>query len=343
MTLRHAGLALAGLLAAGSAAQAHPHVLVDARAEVVFDGDARITAVRHIWQFDEAFTAFAVQGLDADEDGQLTDDELAPLAKINVESLQEFDFFTWLTVGDETFSFVPPNEYWLEFHGGRLTLFYTLPLAAPVALGPDTTLEVFDPEYFVAFTFAGNEPVTLVDAPAGCAATYRPPRELDAASMAILGAVPADQPDLPPNLQQMASVLANLVTIACPGATAAAYSTPADPPASSRDAANALATGTLTAVDRAASPDADEAAARPGKDSPSDAAASADATGARFAQAVQSPGDIASAEIDSPRADGAGGGPSASKLIILIAAGLMALVAAAIGFFALKPRPGRAG
>ena len=48
---------------------------------------------------------------------------------------------------------MPPTEYWLEFHGGRLTLFYTLPLKRPVAIHGKATLEVFDPEYFVAFSF----------------------------------------------------------------------------------------------------------------------------------------------------------------------------------------------
>ena len=89
------------LLAAALPAAAHPHVFVDAKAEIVFDREGRMTAVRHIWQFDEAFTSFAIQGLDADNDGKLSDDELQPLAKVNVDSLKEYGFFTYLTVGQE--------------------------------------------------------------------------------------------------------------------------------------------------------------------------------------------------------------------------------------------------
>jgi ABC-type uncharacterized transport system substrate-binding protein len=97
MQLRRTALALAALLATGSVAAAHPHVLVAAKAEVVFDGEGRIAPVRIIWQFDEAFTAFAVQGLDADNDGKLSDAELALLVKVNIESLREFGFFTRLS------------------------------------------------------------------------------------------------------------------------------------------------------------------------------------------------------------------------------------------------------
>jgi ABC-type uncharacterized transport system substrate-binding protein len=209
-------LAAAWPLVASMPASAHPHVFVDARAEIVFDPAGEITAVRHIWQFDEAFTAFAIQGLDANGDGKLSDDELAPLAKVNVDSLKEYDFFTWLREGKKKFPFVPPTEYWLEFHGGRLTLFYTLPLKAPVKIKGKATLEVFDPEYFVAFAFPKNKPVTLDGAPAGCAAAYHPPQELTAQTMAQLAAIPVDQHDLPPELQDAAAGLANLITIDCP-------------------------------------------------------------------------------------------------------------------------------
>ena len=196
-------------------AGAHPHVFIDARSEIVFDTEGRMNAVRNIWQFDEAFTAYAIQGLDTDEDGQLTDAELAPLARVNVESLQEFDFFTFLTVDSESHDFAPPDEYWLEFYGGKLTLFFTLPLEAPVAVGTGTTLEVFDPEYFVAFSFTEDVPISLVDAPATCEGIFTPPGELDAQTATILGSLPASQRDLPPDLQAAAAVLSNRITVSC--------------------------------------------------------------------------------------------------------------------------------
>lgn len=215
------GLALLALTACGYAAAlvvpaaAHPHVFVTAKAELVFDAEGRMSAVRNIWQFDDAFSAYAVQGLDTDQDGTYSAEELAPLAQVNIESLHEYEFFTWLRVEDRDRPFAKPTEYWLDIYEGKLTLFFTLPLIEPVAAGGLATLEIADPEYFVAFDFAADDPITLIGAPASCTAAHHPPEELDEATMSLLAAIPADQRELPPELAAAAMALTNHISVAC--------------------------------------------------------------------------------------------------------------------------------
>lgn len=194
---------------------AHPHVLVTARAEIMFDGAGAVVSVRHIWQFDEAFSAYAMQGLDANNDGVITSAELQPLAQINVESLNEYGFFTWLNIGGQAIELEFPEEYWLDVYGGRLTLFYMLPLAQPTVVTGEVILEVTDPEYFVAFTFADDIPIRLIDAPASCVAYYRPPQGLDDATAAQLAVIPADQRALPEGLGNVADDIANIIRVDC--------------------------------------------------------------------------------------------------------------------------------
>lgn len=208
-------IAMATVVVSPSPVSAHPHVLVQAKSEVMFDARGRMTSVRHVWQFDPAFSAYAIQGLDENGDGELSDAELQPLAQINVESLQEFDFFTYLTIDGKELEFAEAQEYWLELRGGGLTLFYELPLKEPTAVAGDTALEVFDPEYFVAFTFVENEPVTLINAPPNCVAVYYPPGEIDPQTMAMLNALPQDQRELPPELAGAAAGLADVTEIEC--------------------------------------------------------------------------------------------------------------------------------
>ena len=243
--MRRAFFIAAGFMLAlfSGRAAAHPHVLVDAQTEVVFDDSGAITAIRHIWQFDDAFAAYAVQGLDTNNDGQLTRSELVPLAQTNVNSLANYDFFTWLDFDGEAQSFDAPTQYWLDSYHGHLTLFYTLPLQTPAA-AHSAVLRIFDPEYFVAISFDDGPPITLDNAPAGCSAEFVPPPALDPQTATALAAVPADQRALPTNLAGYADELANTFVITCDTAgTAATPTAEATPPAETNAGSGPLGIG----------------------------------------------------------------------------------------------------
>lgn len=218
MVWRVLAAAVFALVAGVTAATAHPHVLVSSRSEIVIDG-RQVTAVRHIWTFDEAFSAFAIQGLDTDGDGKLTAEELKPLAQINVESLEEYGFFTFLTVAGaevEDRAFADPADYWLEWDGRQLTLHFTLPLIQPVDAGNGPLrLDVYDPEYFVAFTLDREKPAVLAGGAAGCGLDIAKPEPLDAEAAARLAQIPAEIRNLPENLFVMTSDRANAITVTC--------------------------------------------------------------------------------------------------------------------------------
>ena len=138
-------LLLAGGIALGTAAaEAHPHVWITAKSEVVYAPDGSITGVRHAWTFDEMFTTYALQGLATKTKGVYTREELAPLAQTNVELLKEFNFFTFAKADGKKEKFVEPVDYFLEYKDNELTLHFTLPVKTPFK-AKQTALEVFDP------------------------------------------------------------------------------------------------------------------------------------------------------------------------------------------------------
>jgi len=165
-------------LAFAAPARAHPHVWVTMHTELIYAADGSNTGVRHHWAFDDMFSAFATQGLDAKEKGKFTREELAPLAKVNVESLKEYDYFTYATVdGKKTPLAEPAPDYWLDYKDEVLTLNFTLPFKQPVK-AKDIKIEIYDPTYFIDFELAKDAPATLVGAPADCKLATELPREL---------------------------------------------------------------------------------------------------------------------------------------------------------------------
>jgi ABC-type uncharacterized transport system substrate-binding protein len=166
-------LVAASVCLAAASAHAHPHVWVTMTEELLYAPDGSVTGVHHAWTFDDMFSAFATQGLEQKTKGTFTREELAPLAKVNIESLKDYAYFTYAKVNGkrqkETFG--EPVDYWLGYDAKEavLTLHFTLPFNKPVRAG-SLDIEVYDPEFFIDFGFAEQDAVRLVSAPAQCTA-----------------------------------------------------------------------------------------------------------------------------------------------------------------------------
>lgn len=175
-------------------ARAHPHVWITMHTELVYASDGKITGIRHAWSFDDMFSTFATQGLESKEKGKFTREELAPLAKVNVESLKEFDYFTFATADGKKADLAQPAPgYWLDYADEVLTLNFTLPFKTPVR-AKELKIEIYDPTIFVDFSFAKERPAQLVGAPK-CKLDVVLPREMTFAEGKRLSEIPADQPN----------------------------------------------------------------------------------------------------------------------------------------------------
>jgi ABC-type uncharacterized transport system substrate-binding protein len=168
------------LIAMAPHASAHPHVWVTMTSEILYAPDGSVTGVRHAWTFDDMFSAFATQGLEQKTKGQFTREELASLAKVNVESLQEYGYFTYVKVNGKPRkdALLDPIDYYLDYDAKEtvLTLHFTLPFRTPVK-AKSLDVEVYDPEFFIDFAFADKDPVRLVNAPAHCSASVAKPHD----------------------------------------------------------------------------------------------------------------------------------------------------------------------
>ena len=205
--------ALAGVVMGCPAASAHPHVWVTVKSDLVYAPDGSVTGVRHAWTFDDMYSTFALQGLEGKKKGEFTREELAPLATVNVDSLKEYDFFTYAKANDKTVEFNEPQAgYYLEYDPKDtvLTLHFTLPLKNPVK-PKQLMLEVFDRSFFIDFQMAKEDPVKLVGAPSGCQMKLERPNDGTASAQKL-----NEQTFLNGENSNFGMMFANKITVDCP-------------------------------------------------------------------------------------------------------------------------------
>ncbi len=156
-------------------ASAHPHMWVTYEMTVTYD-KGTVTGVDHVWSFDDAYAAMALEGLDTNNDGKYDQHELEPLLKVNMDGLKEFNYFTVAKLGEEQLNFSPPEKARLDYTNGVLHLSFHLPLVKPVLADAEgLTIAVFDPSYFIDFEPEKTDAVKLASAPSGCSATILDP------------------------------------------------------------------------------------------------------------------------------------------------------------------------
>ena len=215
-------LAAAALAACGFIAPvaAHPHIFIDAQVAVVFDDQGAVAGLRHDWTFDSAFSAWMVQGLDTNGDGVTSPEEMQGLADENMIGLSEYGFYT--TAGEVTspMTFQPSGDQRMRYEDGRVTLSYSLAADAPRPVGAGFELGVYDPEYYVAISFADASAVRLENAPAACEAELVPPRPMDPAIEEQLYALGPEVLELPPDLAAAMRGTQGLIVVRCGGADA---------------------------------------------------------------------------------------------------------------------------
>jgi len=159
-------------------ATAHPHVWISMTAEVLFSSDGKMTGIANAWSFDEGYSAYAVQGIPTNPDGTIGRETLGVLAKSNTDALEEFGYFTTVRMDGKKLTIGVPKDYWLDYNGSVITYHMTLPLKEATKPSKVMMVEIYDPTYFVSFSFPDiAAPVTMPSAPKGCSITVARPKQ----------------------------------------------------------------------------------------------------------------------------------------------------------------------
>ena len=80
-------------LSLATQAQAHPHIWIAMRSDVVFDERGDVSGIAVEWTFDDGYAQVALDGLDTNRDGVYSQSELEPLTEENLKSLKDYNYF----------------------------------------------------------------------------------------------------------------------------------------------------------------------------------------------------------------------------------------------------------
>jgi ABC-type uncharacterized transport system substrate-binding protein len=198
-------------------AVAHPHLFATVETALMTTSDGMISGLRVRWNFDETYTQFSLEGLDLNNDGTYSDDEIAPLTKENISSLVESKYFTNASQNGQELAQSPVTVFGQNMIDGKLSLWFELPFATPVdpKKGPFEA-RIYDPDFFIGFDYMPEKPPVLEGTlVAGCAMVLKPlptTEELDQ-TRNMLADKPQDwKPDQPTDFGAM---FAQPLTVSC--------------------------------------------------------------------------------------------------------------------------------
>lgn len=154
--------AVAALLLAPAAANAHPHIFVEARLEIVAGDNGQIAELRNVWRFDEVFSSSVLLDFDKNSNLKLDPDELKAVGKTVRQSLADFDYYTNMTDNGKHIEVSPPDVINVDFKNNQLLMFFAVKPATPMPLKGTLSFGVYDPSLYTSIDFATDKDLVMI-------------------------------------------------------------------------------------------------------------------------------------------------------------------------------------
>jgi ABC-type uncharacterized transport system substrate-binding protein len=174
VTLLRPALGICALLIACGHAVAHPHVFAETRTEVI-GKDGNLAALRHVWRFDEFFSATVLLEFDKDASGTLEGEELASVEDTIKRSTAEFNFFQNVYDNGREVRMSVPGAMKISFDGPLMLLIFESVPERQIALAGNLTFGIFDPTFYTSLDFINDTDLSAKGFPPACSfAIVRP-------------------------------------------------------------------------------------------------------------------------------------------------------------------------
>jgi ABC-type uncharacterized transport system substrate-binding protein len=156
-------------------AQAHPHMWIDLRSQIVMQGDNQVSAIYQEWLFDDFFSTALIEEASRNPDG--VDAGINAEVQRIMDNLQEYGYFTLVSADDQNVSLGKVDSFEAELRDKRIWISFTVPVSDRINMQTQTfSYAIFDPTYYIEMYHFENETVAFLgDAPKGCKANIIPP------------------------------------------------------------------------------------------------------------------------------------------------------------------------
>jgi ABC-type uncharacterized transport system substrate-binding protein len=139
-----------------STSQAHPHVFAEANLELLSNDVGGLEEIRHVWRFDEFFSASVLIDFDANSNLKLDPEELEEIGQVVHKSLAEFGYYTELVVDGQSVAMAPPDMIITDYVDDQLLMFFAMSPAHPLKLEGKISVGVFDPTFYASIDFLND-------------------------------------------------------------------------------------------------------------------------------------------------------------------------------------------
>lgn len=155
MKMLLSALAVLGFLLPFSA-QAHPHAWIDVEITALANDKGQITGLRQVWYFDDAYSAFTLEGLRQLNGSDIPKAALLELAAENLTNLADYSWFTDFKADGDRQDFLLPEQFDQHHEDGRLIMSFDLMLETPVTAN-GASWQVYDPVYYIELLYKESD------------------------------------------------------------------------------------------------------------------------------------------------------------------------------------------
>ena len=143
--------------------------------EVMIDDRYAVRELRHVWRFDELFSATVMLEFDANANLKLEPEELAEVGRIVHASLADFDYYTSIIHNGRDVGILAPDGINVDFRDGQLLMFFAVQPEGGLSLDGMTSFGVYDPTMYTAIDFLNDSDLVVDGRTSGCrSAVVRP-------------------------------------------------------------------------------------------------------------------------------------------------------------------------